>query len=76
VQGGHDGGGHDLGIAHLALGSFGMIQGFQHVITQTVNGYDLIVHGAGSPKMKGVLQENALGTIFNSSISRELHRYR
>ena len=76
VQGRHDGGSHHLGIAHLALGVFVMIQGSQHVVTQTVNSYDLIVHGVGSPGMKVVFQENALGAIFNSSSSRELHRYR
>jgi hypothetical protein len=75
VQGSHDGGGHHLSIAHLALGVFVMIQGFQDIVTQTVTGYDLIVHG-GSPGMKSALQENTLGAIFNSSTSWQLHRYR
>src|SRR5215207_2893616 len=44
VQHRHNGGRHDLGIRHLALGIFMMLQGFEHVITQTKNDYNLGVH--------------------------------
>jgi hypothetical protein len=64
VQGGYDRGGHCLGIAHLALGVFVMIKGFQDIVTPTINGYDLLVHGRSSA-MKSGLQENAPWAIFN-----------
>lgn len=44
-QGGHKHGGHDLRIAHLTLGIFVMVKSFQHVVTQTINRYNLGVQG-------------------------------
>ena len=44
VQCCHHGGGHHLRITHLALRIFVMIKRFQHVVAQTINGNNLIVH--------------------------------
>ena len=39
-----NGGGHDFGICHLALRVFGMMQGFQHIVTQAKYCYNLAVY--------------------------------
>ncbi len=44
IQHRHDRGSHYLGIRHLALLIFIVVQGFQHIITQAKNDYNLRVH--------------------------------
>jgi hypothetical protein len=44
IQHRNDGGGHHFGIRHPALPIFMVMQGFQHVITQAKNDYNLGVH--------------------------------
>jgi hypothetical protein len=40
----HNGGRHDFSVRDLALLIFSVAQGFQHIITQTKNDYNLGVH--------------------------------
>jgi hypothetical protein len=44
VQHGDAGGGHHLRITHLASRIFVMMNGFQHIVNQIKNGYNLGVH--------------------------------
>jgi hypothetical protein len=44
AEGGYDGSGHDFRIAHLALWIFVMSQGFEHIVTQAKDCYNLVVH--------------------------------
>ncbi len=44
VQHGDDGGSHYFCITHLALFVFVMMQGLEHIVTQTINNYNLGIH--------------------------------
>jgi hypothetical protein len=44
VEHSDDGCRHDFGIAHLALGIFGMVKSLQQVVTQTLYCYYLGIH--------------------------------
>jgi len=49
VEGGDDGGGHYFAVGHLALWVFRMMQGFQHIVTQAKDCYNLSVHAILRP---------------------------
>jgi hypothetical protein len=44
IQHRHTGGRHHFGVRHLAMRIFIVLQGFQHIITQTKYNYNLGVH--------------------------------
>ena len=58
VQSRHNRGGHDFGVTHSALRVFGMMQTLQKIITQTINDYNLCVHGVSSLSLYGVVTYN------------------
>jgi hypothetical protein len=48
VEHGHYSCGHDLGIAHLRLLVFVVMQSLEHIVTQTKHCYNLAVHGSST----------------------------
>src|SRR5215211_845686 len=54
-QGSHNRGGHHFCIAHLALFVFAMVQSFQNIVTNTIYGYNLTVHGVPPLRLFGVV---------------------
>jgi hypothetical protein len=56
VQHGYDRSSHHFRISHLALGILVMMQGFEHVITQTKNDYNLGIHEFSFALVVGIPQ--------------------
>jgi hypothetical protein len=49
---GNEGGRHHCGIVHLTLTVFVMMHGFQPIVTQAEDCYDVVVHGLPPLGMK------------------------